>query len=93
MNEICLGKYDFARVTIGGKNIILCGTPMAFDDIIQQEVTELLCKLTHDLLGENVSTRKIEEDYQDYLGDLAYEVIKAMEAVNNFKVKYQYEEY
>lgn len=83
-----LSKYDYAQLCIGGKRVLLCGTIMAFDDVIENEVENIFKMLSEDFLGEEYN----EEAHVEAVKEISYQILKEFERINNLTVKYQDEE-
>ncbi len=86
--KLTLGKYDWANITVDGKDILLCGTAMAFDDIIEDKVQKIMTMLATDYLEKDLPFDNI-----NLVKDITAEIINALEKEYNIEVKYQDDEW
>ena len=84
-----LSKYDYVQLCIGGKRVLLCGTIMALDDVIEDEVENIFKMLSEVYLEEEFN----EDAHVEAIKEISYQILKEFERINDLTVKYQDEEF
>lgn len=86
-----LGKYDKEFVMVLDKLVLLCGTPLAFDEEVDNLMIDAFEHVFIETLGLEWQNGEIE--VWDYVRPIANEFIKQMCDYGEFSVEYINEEF
>lgn len=91
--ELDLGKYEHEKIMVDGKEVVMCGTCLVYEDEVWNAARELFVTAS-DALGYQVKDGEDYDDCYDYGASLVRDaVIKAIEEVFDCKVEHQHDEY
>lgn len=84
-----LGKYDYVIIRVNSEDVLLCGTPLAFDDIIENAVSDIFFNLCKDFLNVDYP----EYDYMDAIKQISEKIQDEFLKQNNLRLAYQETEF